>query len=1054
MSGDPGRELEDALARQFLRDLGLTREERAPSTVDDEEFARLALELGRIGERELERARREAADRPGTPLWRILVERGDLALDDVAAALRLESELEVGARRAIGRYLLAERVGEGGGGRVFRAIDSELLRTVALKVLVVPPDAPRAARERFRREAEALARLDHPGIARVHDVGADGDAHYIAMEFVEGVTLARWLEQGPSTEDRLALLEDVARAIHHAHTRGVLHRDLKPSNVLVRPEGRPVVVDFGLARLDGEATLTRAGAVLGTPGHMAPEQERGDHAALGPWTDVFALGGLLRAAFPADGEPPPPPGVLGLAARAADPDPRTRPASALALADDLRRLRAGERPHLLRGARTRRWRRRIARTARVLLVPVLASGLFLLAWFGARTLAENRRLALANEVQGAYALLSTRLEPVLYQAEEARDDPAVDGAARRRIVDLASAVVAGGPDGHGTGAALVGWVRFLVRDEGAEEALAEVARAHPENPVPDLLLAGAHLRRYAEGLRWPERAGVSLHEVHEPEARLVPLETPALRGELDEARRLVAEARRAPIGSGARELAWIERLCRGVEAFADGELAAATRELEAARLDAPLAVEPALVLALAAARNGELDRAEAQLEALLARRPNLSPALRLSAACLRQQAVERLRKGEPAAEWLARAERRLARCPDDIDVRVARAALAVAVAEDADRQGVDATELWREALGRHDLLIASGEAPPGVRANRSVCLAALAERAEDPGPLVERALADAKAAERALGPQPALVAHRIGLEIQRLKRERTARALRAEELEAVRAELRALEEQHGAWGTTHYHAASIELLEVERLGRAGRDVSPALGEAARRLGLAVESDPEFHQARFLLLWVDLFRTDADAPRASEWVRAERALRERFAAAGRPFPPAWDDSLAARLEAVLRSPGFPPEKVRVLAEAWGRALDGRLVREAATPDLTLRRLVAELRRAAAGGPAEALAACLDRARRTGEVPPSLEAAARALLAAPARAEEFAAAAERAPAGWLRAHLSRAAADAARNREKPPEERRQPGQGEVRAAERSASDDTRPSPGGQR
>ncbi|MBI4880901.1 MAG: serine/threonine protein kinase, partial [Planctomycetes bacterium] len=199
-----------------------------------------------------------------------------------------------GAPATIGPYRVVEELGEGGGGRVFLAIHQDLLKRVALKVLDAGPGTPRARVERFRREATAAARLRHPNIVGVHDIGQDGSAHYIAMDLVEGGTLLDWIERKrPSLEERLRVVESVARAVACAHEAGVLHRDLKPLNILMRPEGDPVVVDFGLARQEDDESLTHEGAVMGTPAYMAPEQLRGALGELDARTDVYALGVIL-----------------------------------------------------------------------------------------------------------------------------------------------------------------------------------------------------------------------------------------------------------------------------------------------------------------------------------------------------------------------------------------------------------------------------------------------------------------------------------------------------------------------------------------------------------------------------------------------------------------------------------------------------------------------------------------------------------------------------------------------------------------------------------------
>ncbi len=155
-------------------------------------------------------------------------------------------------------------------------------------------------RARFAREAAILSRLDHPGIARVIDVGETSEGRvtlpYLAMEHVDGVPLGRWAAAAqPSTRERFEMLARIADAVQHAHAQGVVHRDLKPENILVTAAGDPKVLDFGVARLvegDERPTerMTRTGYLVGTPQYMSPEQVQAEPAGVGPASDVYALG--------------------------------------------------------------------------------------------------------------------------------------------------------------------------------------------------------------------------------------------------------------------------------------------------------------------------------------------------------------------------------------------------------------------------------------------------------------------------------------------------------------------------------------------------------------------------------------------------------------------------------------------------------------------------------------------------------------------------------------------------------------------------------------------
>jgi len=183
--------------------------------------------------------------------------------------------LELGSR--LGRYEVLELVGRGGMASVYRGHHTDLDRPVAIKVLPEFLAEDEIARERFRQEARAIARLRHPNILSVFDYGEEQGITYIVSEFVEGGTLADRITAAMAPEEAARLLSPVSNALDYAHGQGILHRDVKPANILVGADGQPVVGDFGLARLmDGAGQrLTVAGSALGTPEYMAPEQARG-----------------------------------------------------------------------------------------------------------------------------------------------------------------------------------------------------------------------------------------------------------------------------------------------------------------------------------------------------------------------------------------------------------------------------------------------------------------------------------------------------------------------------------------------------------------------------------------------------------------------------------------------------------------------------------------------------------------------------------------------------------------------------------------------------------
>ena len=227
-----------------------------------------------------------------------------------------------------GRYRIDHIAGHGGMATVFAAFDTKLERTVAIKLLQRGRDATGVVHERFRREALAEAKITHPNVVAIHDVGQNDEGRpYIVMDYVEGRSLQEVVAAEPLSSERTAIVgAQIARALAVAHDLGIVHRDVKPANILIDEQGIPHLTDFGLARaVDAfEAELTAPGVLVGTPHYVAPEQARYGYAT--SKADLYSLGAVLY--FALAGEPPfPGAGALDVALRRFEEDPpdlRTR----------------------------------------------------------------------------------------------------------------------------------------------------------------------------------------------------------------------------------------------------------------------------------------------------------------------------------------------------------------------------------------------------------------------------------------------------------------------------------------------------------------------------------------------------------------------------------------------------------------------------------------------------------------------------------------------------------------------------------------------------------
>ena len=219
------------------------------------------------------------------------------------------------------RYELIERLGGGGMATVWMAQDTRLGRRVAVKVISDALAAQAPYVERFRREARIAAGLSHPNLVKVYDFGSDGDRPFLVMEYIEGVALGAESAGAPRV-DAEALARELLDALGHIHDAGIVHRDIKPANVLVGPDGRARLTDFGIAMAEGSTGLTETGQVIGTLKYLAPEVARGRPAT--PQSDLYSLGVLLSEVASGDK----PPGLARLIERLMAADPAQRPSSA------------------------------------------------------------------------------------------------------------------------------------------------------------------------------------------------------------------------------------------------------------------------------------------------------------------------------------------------------------------------------------------------------------------------------------------------------------------------------------------------------------------------------------------------------------------------------------------------------------------------------------------------------------------------------------------------------------------------------------------------------
>jgi WD40 repeat protein/tetratricopeptide (TPR) repeat protein/tRNA A-37 threonylcarbamoyl transferase component Bud32 len=368
-------------------------------------------------------------------------------------------------------YEILEVLGRGGMGVVYKARQARVNRTVALKMILSGAHAGETDLARFRNEAEAIARLQHPHIVQIHEVGEHDSLPFFSLEFCPGGSLEKKLTGAPlPPRDAAILVERLARAMHAAHAKGVVHRDLKPANVLLAEDGTPKITDFGLAKLE-QVGQTATGAIMGTPSYMAPEQAGGKSQEVGPAADVYALGAILyelltgRPPFrgpttldtlaqvlydepvpPRRLQPTTPRDLETVCLKCLQKDPRKRYASAQALAEDLNRFQTDE-PILARPVtaweRAAKWARRRPAVAGLITALVVVGVGGFLGMMALWLRAEEQRAAVTGakaEVEQQRDAANAAKEEADEQrdaAKEAKDEALRQSAAAKKAEEEA-----------------------------------------------------------------------------------------------------------------------------------------------------------------------------------------------------------------------------------------------------------------------------------------------------------------------------------------------------------------------------------------------------------------------------------------------------------------------------------------------------------------------------------------------------------------------------------------------------------------------------------------
>ncbi len=684
----------------------------------------------------------------------------------------------------VGRYLLVEPLGAGGMGVVYQAWDTELDRRVALKLIRIDALESEASLPRFLREARLAARLRHPHIVGVHDVGEAGGRHYIAMDFVDGTTLEERLSSerlatiatGDAAIGRIRanveLLAQAAEAVGCAHAQGVVHRDLKPANVLIDEEGRARVSDFGLAKetvgdggVQRSNLLTAAGQAMGTPAYMSPEQATADLPALGPHSDVWSLGVILyevlTGSLPFDDED-----VMQVLVRIVNEDPvapRARnpeiPAdlekvclkalekgegrrypNAGAMAEDLRRWLQGE-PVRARGVNATQRAARWAGRRKSVLIPAALAVLLLTAALGwadrERRRTREQVFRLLGDVAGAVQRFEDQVRRTEMPAEARAALAAQPLGVLARLMDLAPS--------FGPAYSWRGRVRqMLGSQEEADRDFDQAVALSPDSSLVWILRGMSRIERYAL-LRSLPSVGMGPTGMKFDPPRP---ETPAERHLRESGLHDLAEADRR---AGADETIRPEELAigRGLAALHGGAGDGPTRALACLegidRLDAAFARGMALYLLLRFEAAAEvLDRVVAEwpmhLDALYTRgmsRQAIGLALQARG---RDGAIEQFAASIEDFTLMLRRE-----CAVPAVVHNARAASWTHRSKSESECGLDPVPSLRAAIADYAEAVRTLPGYAAAILNAAVTYRRLAEalgdRGEDPGPSYRSAIA-------------------------------------------------------------------------------------------------------------------------------------------------------------------------------------------------------------------------------------------------------------------------------------------------------------------------